>query len=135
MRKIRLDSIVCLIILGVGYMAATPAASAATQCFGVGGSVLEERGVHLKLENRFQHCQKGDILSVYTKSLDNAADAIDINSFAMRINEVGEFCDFRYPVVAIGETRLREDSLTVRWFSCVYLGQKRDSRFPERKSR
>lgn len=121
-------NILILVILSCLYPDLSFADS--TECFGVGGSALEEPGAHLKMDNRFEHCKKGDVINVYTKSLDKTeGDATYINVFAMRINEVASFCDYNYPVVFIGETKLPKNNLTARWFSCVYLGEKRTSRF------
>lgn len=114
------------------YLNVVPTVAGETQCFGVGGSVLEGSGAQLKMDIRFEHCKKGDVISVYTKSLNSTeGDATDINAFAMRINEVTEFCDFAYPIVPIGATQLPKYGLTTHWFSCVYLGSRRAARFHE----
>lgn len=81
------------------------------------------------MKNRFEHCQRGDAITVFTRALNNVKETgDDLNTVALRVNEVTAYCDFQYSIVPVGETEVTTfTKLTVRWFSCVYTGEKRES--------
>jgi hypothetical protein len=106
------------------------------KCFGYGTSVSDEKPL-LGVENRFAHCSKGDVIDVYSKALTTAfgkpkseSVVTELTNFALRANEVAEYCDFSKPIVFLGKTNaglgvVPDDQ--VHWFACVYIGKKRES--------
>ena len=80
------------------------------------------------MNDRFGGCSKGDIISVYTMSLNEAKppDLHNVDYYSMRKNELSDYCDFNKPIIKIGETHLEETK--IYWFNCVYLGKKREAK-------
>ena len=66
----------------------------------------------IQIDNhRFKNCKEGDIINVYSLSLDKpiGENRIDyyfkkIDEFALRHNEVDEFCSFDSAIVPLGST-------------------------------
>lgn len=87
---------------------------------------------------RFTHCEKGDVISVYTtvlkEALPNPTDLNDIRAWGLRENEVSANCSFNYPIIFLGETEMDATALIgqtlrtkQRWYSCIYLGVERET--------
>lgn len=110
------------------------------QCFGYGTSVSYKKPL-LGVENRFAHCSKGDVIDVYSKVLTTAfgkpkseSVVTELANFALRVNEVAEYCDFSKPIVFLGKTNAGLEGVPddqVNWFACVFIGKKRDSVLPK----
>ena len=110
------------------------------KCFGYGTSVSDKKPL-LGVENRFAHCSKGDVIDVYSKALTTAfgkpkseSVVTELSNFALRVNEVAEYCDFSKPIVFLGKTNAGLEGVPdnqVHWFACVYIGKKRDFVLPK----
>ena len=109
---------------------------AETSCYG------KETGFNRsKIEwmDRFKHCLKGDVISVYAASqikIPPRSPRIsfsDVHYFSLRADEVKVYCSFDHPIIFVGETIVENDdfSISVRWFDCLYIGNERESRSPE----
>jgi hypothetical protein len=107
------------------------------RCIGYG--VVSSGGSVPDIENRHEHCKKGDIIDVYTKSQVAALEDLGRkpsrflgrDTFDLRKNEVSDVCDFTKPIVYLGRTisgrtdSPQESRDEVNWFACAYRGAMR----------
>ena len=92
---------------------------------------------NINLSNRFSECSKGDIITVATIVSTKGINSInDIGKGGLHLDEVNSFCSFDHPIVAVGKIQLLVSNADVplNWFNCVYLGQERKSKFPEKRN-
>ena len=113
--------------LFISLCAAYSSTFADTYCEGAGESPLDLNRPNM--DNRFAHCEVGDIVSVFVYlSMEGELSVDEFYTAPPSPNEVVDACDFRHPIAALGDTDIQRTKSRIRWFSCVYRGEKRRRR-------
>jgi len=82
-------------------------------------------------ENRFSHCEKGDVITVHTILADSFKTLAHTKNGSMMIDEMKSNCSFEMSIVQVGSTEIHFsghiEPITI--FNCVYIGHKRNPSF------